>query len=65
VLLYQIVGRVIDRVEREQGLAGLREHILPLVEDAIVARVPGHNLIPRAIAAVLRVCELNRGRIRE
>lgn len=65
VLLYQLVGRVVDRLEQEQGVTGLREHILPIVEDAIVQRVPGHNLIPREISALLRVCELNRGRIRE
>ena len=65
VLLYQIVSRVVDQVERDHGLAGIREHILPIVEEAIVAHVPGRNLIPQEIAAVLKVCEMNRGRIHE
>jgi hypothetical protein len=63
VLLYQIVSRVVDRIEQDKGLVGLREYVLPIVEDAIVQSLPARNLIPREIAAVLKVCELNRGRL--
>jgi hypothetical protein len=62
VALFRMVDLAMERIEREQGLAGLREHLLPIVEQAILQHVPGRNLIPREIAAVLRVCELNRGR---
>lgn len=63
VLLYRLAGRLMTRVEQEQGVVGLAEHILPIVERAIVAHVPARNLIPREIEAVLKLCELNRGRI--
>lgn len=63
VLLYRLAGRTMERIEREQGLAGLCENILPIVEQAIVRHVPGRNLIPDEIAALLRVCERNQGRL--
>jgi hypothetical protein len=62
VMLYQLAARVMQRLEVEQGLVGLREHVLPIVEDAILAHVPQQNLIPREIAGLIRVCELNRKR---
>ena len=62
VLLYQLVSRGMERIEREQGLVGIREHVLPIVEDAILQNVPAQNLIPREVAALLKVCELNRQR---
>lgn len=63
VLLYQLANRGLERIERDQGLSGLREHLLPIVHDAILANVPGTNLIPREIAALLRVVQINQGRI--
>lgn len=60
VMLYQLISRAVERLEREQGLVGVREHMLPIVEEAILKNVPGRNLIPQEIAAVLKVCELNR-----
>lgn len=60
VLLYQLVSRTMERLERERNVVGIREHLLPIVEELIQANVPARNLIPREIAAVLRVCELNR-----
>lgn len=60
VLLYQLASRSLERIEREQGIAGLRENILPIVEDAILIHVPGGNLLPREITALLRVVEMNR-----
>jgi hypothetical protein len=61
VLLYQLASRGLTRLEREQGLAGLCENLLPIVEDAIIQHVPGRNLIPREIVAVLRIYQANRG----
>ena len=63
VLLYQIVSHAAERLEREQGLTGIREHLLPIVEDVILAHVPAGNLIPREITALIKVCELNRARL--
>ena len=60
VLLYQFVARAADRLERERGIVGLREHLLPVVEEVILAHVPQRSLIPRELAAVLKVCEANR-----
>jgi hypothetical protein len=60
VLLYEIAGRMMDRLERQQGLTGIRENLLPIVEQAIAASVPGHNLIPPELRAFLKVYEMNR-----
>lgn len=62
VALYQLVSRAVDRLETEQGLLGIREHVLPILEDAIMHNVPAENMIPREIQALLKVCELNRGK---
>lgn len=62
VLLYQLAVRTAERLEREQGIVGLQEHVLPLIEDAILAHVPQQSLIPREIAAMLRVCEMNKAK---
>jgi hypothetical protein len=59
VALYRLAELVCQRVESEQGVSGLREHVLPIVEDVIVRNVPAVNLIPREIQALLKVCELN------
>jgi hypothetical protein len=62
VALYRLASKAIERLELEQGLVGMREHVLPIIEDAILRNFPAENLIPREIQAVLKVCELNRGR---
>lgn len=63
VLLYQLVSRTMERIERERNVVGICEHVLPIVEELICANVPARNLIPRELAAVMRVCELNRRRV--
>lgn len=60
VLIYQIAGRLIDQLERERNLIGIREHVLPLVEQVIRANLPRHNVIPPEISAALKVYQLNR-----
>lgn len=62
VLLYQFAGRMMERFERDRGLVGIRENLLPLIEEVIVQNLPRRNVIPREIQAFLKVCELNRGR---
>jgi hypothetical protein len=62
VLLYQFAGRMMERLERDRGLVGIREHLLPLVEEVIVGSISRRNVIPREVRAFLKVCELNRGR---
>jgi hypothetical protein len=61
VALYRLAGRLMERLEREQGVQGLREHILPLVEDLIRQNVPVENMLPQEIQALVKICELNRG----
>lgn len=60
VLLYQLVNRGMERIERERGVIGLCENILPIVERFIVQHVPERNLFPEDLAAIFRICEMNR-----
>ena len=60
VLLYQVVNRVAERLERERGLVGLREHVLPIVEEVISENVSPRNAIPRELQGLLKFWELNR-----
>jgi len=62
VALYRMACIAADRIEAEQGIVGLREHVLPLVEDLILKNVPAQNLLPRELTALIKVCELNRTR---
>lgn len=59
VLFYQLAERWMERLEGERGLVGLREQLLPLVEAAIVARVPAGNMIPQELRALMILCEQN------
>lgn len=54
VLMYQLADRWLEQLEVERGLAGLRERMLPVVEAAIVARVPAGNMIPRELRKLMR-----------
>ena len=63
VLLYQFVGRLMDKLERERGVTGFRDHLLPIVEQAIVSNLPGYKVIPPEISAVLKVYQANRRRL--
>lgn len=63
VLLYQFVGRLMDRAERDSGVTGFREHFLPIVEQVIVANLPARNLIPPELQAALKVYQANRRRL--
>ena len=61
IALYEVVGRLMDRLKNEQGVVGLREHVLPIVEEIIMRSVSAENMIPREIEALMKVCALNRG----
>lgn len=66
VAAYRIAERLMERMERERGIAGLREHLLPVVESAIVDTLPGGNLldqIPEELRAIFHVCMQNSGRL--
>lgn len=65
VALYRACERVAEKLEREQGILGLREHVLPIVERSIVQHLPAHNVIPREVAELVRFFELNRRRVVE
>ena len=53
-----------ERLETERGLVGLRQHLLPMIEDSIVRCVPTGNLIPQELRSLAVLCEQNlrRGR---
>jgi hypothetical protein len=59
VLLYEAAGKLMDRLERQNGLTGIREHLLPIIEQAILEGVPGRNVIPPELRPLFRVYALN------
>ena len=59
VLLYRLAERWMQQVETERELPGLREQLLPLVEKAIIARVPAGNMIPEELRSFVTLCEQN------
>ena len=59
VLLYQCAELWMERLEIERGLVGLRQHLLPMIEEAIVRGVPAGNLIPQELRSMVAVCEQN------
>jgi hypothetical protein len=60
VAAYRIAERVMQHVERERGLTGLRDRLLPIVERAITDALPRRNVIPVELLAILNVCLDNR-----
>ena len=62
VMLYRLADHGLGRLEQEQGLLGLRENLLPILESFITPNVQAENLIPQEIQAVLKICQLNRDR---
>jgi hypothetical protein len=63
VALYRMACAAADRLEKEQGILGLREHVLPLLEQAIAKHIPAKNFLPKemeVLQAFMKICELNR-----
>ena len=60
VALYRIADRLMERLETQHGAAGLREHVLPVIEQAIAQYIPAENLIPRELQALIAFCRLNQ-----
>ena len=58
VLLYRLAERWMEQQE-QRGLPGLRQHLLPLVEAAIVAKVPAGNMIPPELRSLMLLCDEN------
>ena len=66
VAAYRIVERLMERIEQERGLVGVRENLLPLIEAAITRSLPRENLlktVPPELRAILTVIGQNRGRL--
>ena len=63
VLLYQFAELWMERLEAG-GLVGLRQHLLPMIEDAIVRRVPAGNVIPPEFRTLMILCAENARRAR-
>lgn len=59
VLVYRLAERWMAQLEAEQGITGLRENLLPLIEEIIEDRVPANNVIPRELRALMNI---RRGR---
>lgn len=55
VLVYRLAERWMAQLESQHGITGLREHLLPLVEQIIADRVPAGNVIPRELRAVMNI----------
>jgi hypothetical protein len=64
VAAYRIAERLMEKLERERGLVGIRERLLPIVENAIQESLPIGNVLPAELLAILNVCMDNRGRLR-
>lgn len=62
VALYRIAERVMEKLETEQKFIGLRENLLPIVEDVISQNFPAKTMLPREVEAVLEVFRLNANR---
>lgn len=66
VAAYRVAERVLEQLERERGIAGLRDHFLPVIEGAIVDSLPARNLIneiPEEVQAIFHVWLENRRRL--
>jgi hypothetical protein len=50
-----------DQLEEQRGIQGLREHLLPLVEDAIQNTFPSSPVLTKEALAFVRVLRLNGG----
>lgn len=61
VLLYRLAGRLMEQLERERGLIGIRDDLLPIVEQAIVENISGRQVIPPELQALWSVYAQNRG----
>ena len=65
--MYRVAERLMRRLERERGLQGLCDNLLPIIENAIVGAVPNQSLIPPEVHEDLRrlwnFYEQNRGRL--
>jgi hypothetical protein len=62
VLLYRLADRWMERVEEDRGLVGLREHILPMVEEAIAeSGLPAQ--VPQELVSLFKVWRMNQGRV--
>ena len=60
VLLYELANRGMEKFEREQNILGLRENLLPIIEQLIVRHIPPQNCFSEELAALLRICQQNR-----
>ena len=59
VLFYRLAERYMETIESQHGLVGLREHLLPIVEDVIVERFPPENLIPSELRSMVQLLDQN------
>jgi hypothetical protein len=65
ILFMGLCGRLCEQIERDRGIVGLRENILPLIERTVVPRLPQYNVFPKDLQPLLRVYLQNsRGQLR-
>lgn len=60
VLFYRLAERLMGQLEAQQGITGLREHVLPLIEELIADRMPAANVIPRELQALMNIRRIPR-----
>jgi hypothetical protein len=63
VALYRVVERLMEQAERDRGLVGMREHLLPIVERAIHYFDLPQCQIPPEVKALVKFAEQNRRRL--
>jgi hypothetical protein len=67
VAAYRMAERLMGHLEKHSGIIGLCEHLLPMVESAIVDTLPGRSVIPPEVHEDMRrlwvLYEQNRGRV--
>jgi hypothetical protein len=62
VFLYRMAERGLEQFEREHGLIGYRDRILPIVEQLLLQYMPAHNVLPREFVNLLELAQLHQVR---
>jgi hypothetical protein len=63
VALYRIAEKLMGRFEEECRLVGVRENLLPLLEQVIIEYTPQRNILPTELEAIYRVIQQNTRRM--
>jgi hypothetical protein len=62
VLFYQLAQRLMEGIERERGITGLQENLLPIVERIAKDKFPSKRIITPEFSALFRLYQQNARR---